>query len=372
MATGRLRNDVPSIMRLLQLKAENFRLFHRLSLQASSRLNLFLGPNAAGKTSLLEAIYTLARAKSFRGNAAAELAGSEHRQWVLFGRTETTTEQLGHQLGVRWRDGETEVRIDSQPGTSLDLLNALIVQVLEPGMHRMLQDGPTYRRSFIDWGVFHVEPSFFSMWRRYRRALRQRNQALRQNRPDREVAIWEPELAETGEALDALRLNHLQQIAPSVSRRLERLLDEGEWRFELQPGWQRGTPLIEVLARSRATDRRLGTTQSGPHRAELRIRAGEHGIKHRISRGQQKLLISAMVLAQSDEVARVCGRHPILLVDDFGAELADHYQKALLQELLSYPGQTFVTAFERGGALSQLDDAAMFHVERGTVRPANP
>jgi DNA replication and repair protein RecF len=353
-------------MRLVQLRAENFRLFRELSLQPRRRLSFVFGPNAAGKTSLLEAVYTLARGKSFRGNAQADLAGSAGRRWLVTGRVAADPAAAPQRIGVQWCDGETEARVDGRTATGFDLLQSMLVQILEPGMHRMLQDGPTYRRSFLDWGVFHVEPSFLPTWRRYRRALRQRNQLLRTGGSDRELAVWEPELADSGRVLTALRCAHLASVAPAVAQRLERLLDEGHWQFELQPGWARGQDLAEALARSRAGDRRLGTTLAGPHRAELRIRAGEHAIKHRISRGQQKLLIAAMLLAQSEAVALAGGRYPILLIDDFSAELAERYQRALLQELLTYRGQVIATAFERGALLTDID-ASMFHVERGIL-----
>lgn len=355
-------------MRLLHLQAENFRLFRQLSLQPKRRLSFVFGANAAGKTSLLEAVYALARGKSFRGNAQADLAGASGRHWRVVGRIAPGDDLPAHRLGVQWQDGVTQLRVDGREATSLDLLGSLVVQILEPGMHRMLQDGPTYRRSFLDWGVFHVEPSFLPTWRRYRRALRQRNQVLRQGGSDRELAAWEPELAETGSLLTSQRQQHLSTIGPPAARRLERLLEEGSWQFDLQPGWPRAQTLEEALARGRGTDRRLGSTQNGPHRAEVRIRAGEHAIKHRISRGQQKLLIAAMLLAQSEAVAAAGARPPILLVDDFGAELAEHYQTALLAELQNYPGQVIATAFERTGVLARVDDLSMFHVERGVLR----
>lgn len=355
-------------MRLLQLRAENFRPFRELSLVPRHRLSFVFGPNAAGKTSLLEAIYTLARGKSFRGHAQSDLAGRQGRHWLLSGRVVAEPNAALRRIGVQWRDGTTLARIDGREANGLDLLDAMPVQILEPGTHRILQDGPSYRRSFLDWGVFHVEPSFLPTWRRYRRALRQRNQALRSGGRERELAVWEPELTEAGGVLTALRQQHLAQIAPAVTQRLERLLDEGHWHFELQTGWPRDQSLAEALARGRTGDRRLGMTQAGPHRAELRIRAGDHAIKHRISRGQQKLLIAALLLAQSEAVAASTGRHPILLIDDFGAELAERYQAALLQELLGYGGQVIATAFEPSPPLRGIE-ASMFHVERGVLVP---
>ncbi len=355
-------------MRLNQLRAENFRLFRELSLQPHRRLNFVLGANAAGKTSLLEAIYVLGRGRSFRGSAAAELAGAAGAQWLLFGRVQAEDSALARSLGVRWSDSQTEVRVDGQSDSSVGLLRAFPVQVLEPGMHRLLQEGPSYRRSFVDWGVFHVEPSYLGLWRRYRRALQQRGQLLRQNASDRELAAWEPELAEAGEAVAAMRARHLEALRAPAITLIDALLAEGSWNLELQPGWPRGIALAEALARQRSADRRAGLTQSGPHRAELRIRAGERAVKHQISRGQQKLLIAALLLAQCHEIGAVGGQHPVLLVDDFAAELAEPFQAALLGALQRYPGQVFLTAFERSGVLAQPHDASMFHVERGVVR----
>ena len=351
-------------MRIVQLNAENFRLFERLSLQISGRLNLFVGENAAGKTTLLEMIYCLNRGRSFRGSSASELVGPHGRQWTLFSRLQQ--ESFSHTQGLRWTSEGSECRIDGSGASTIEMLRLCPVQILEPGMHRMLLEGPTYRRSFIDWGVFHVEHSFMDVWRRYRRAQRQRNHLLRLQRPEREIAVWEPELADAGEAVHRHRLAHLAAIAPSAASRIDELLGEGTWAFDLQPGWPQQQSLREALAQHRQRDMQAMTTGVGPHRAELRIRAGDRAIRNRISRGQQKLLIASLLLAQCEEIRRRTGVAPILLVDDVSAELAVQYQRVLLAELQSYAGQVFLTAFERAGPLADLD-LAVFHVEHGTV-----
>ena len=263
-----------------------------------------------------------------------------------------------------------EIHVNGETANTLDLVRALPIQILEPGMHKVLQDGPTYRRGFLDWGVFHVEQSFVPVWRRYRRALKQRNQLLRSGGADRELSVWEPELAESGTQLDAFRQRHLESILPAVRLRTAALLqEEGVWTFELHRGWAAEESLAEVLSRHRDRDRRMGMTVDGPHRAELRIRAGDHSARNRISRGQQKLLIAALLLAQCEHVHQATGVPPILLVDDFGAELADHYQQSLYAQLTAYPGQTFVTGFEPNPRIPGMGQSAMFHVERGEIRP---
>lgn len=358
-------------MNLVQLRASNFRLLDDLSLPLHGRLNVFFGVNAAGKTTLLEAIYCLGRGKSFRTGAPSEIAGSAGTQWTVFAR-QAKAEVALTQLGIQWQPDGMEMRINAAPASTLDMLRSLPVQILEPGMHRVLQEGPTYRRSFLDWGVFHVEPRFMESWRRYRRALRQRNQSLRQGASDRDLAVWEPELAEMGELVTEYRRQHLARLAPVAQQLVQRLLDEGNWSFDLAPGWAAEEGLAAALARGRDRDRRLGLTNDGPHRAELRIRAGQRAAKGRISRGQQKLLIASLLLAQCREILEATGIAPILLIDDFPAELASEFQAELMKALLDYPGQLFITAFEPTAALGLDLEGSMFHVERGTVSSWRP
>lgn len=356
-------------MSLAHIRAENFRQFSSLSLRPHRRLNLILGANAAGKTSLLEVLYTLGRAKSFRGNSPAELAGAHAEHWWVSCKQETD-DQPAHTLGVKWVAGETQIRYDQAYAATADLVRVLPVQILEPGMHRLLQDGPSYRRSFLDWGVFHVEHSFHDTWRRYQRALRQRNQALRRRASAREVSVWDIELTTAGVELARLRREHLNQLEPGVGAMIKKLLSVQGWSLELQPGWHAGASLQERLSSQLDRDRRAGMTVEGPHRAELRIRLGDHPVKNRISRGQQKLLIAALLLAQCQLILTHTGKPPVLLVDDFPAELAEPFQVALLAALREYPGQVFISAFEQTGPLKRLQEAALFHVEQGRVTPA--
>lgn len=353
-------------MQLVELRADNFRRFAKLRIRIDSRISLFVGENAAGKTTLLEAVYLLSRGRSFRGQSPQELQGPAGDSWTVFGRTQHGA-QPPHAIGLQWRDRQLAARIDGKAGVAAELLQLTPVQILEPSQHRLIAEGPTYRRSFVDWGVFHVEHSFMPNWRRYRRALRQRNQALRSRASDAELAVWEPELAAAGDELQLLRQAHLDALKLRVAQRLERLLGPQAWAFDLQPGWTAGLSLAEALKQGRDRDRRMGTTVSGPHRAELRIRLDAHSARSRISRGQQKLLLAALLLSQCEEIESRSGVAPVLLVDDFSAELAAEFQERLLRELKQYQGQVLITSFEGGGTLAGLE---MFHVEHSGVRAA--
>ncbi|MGH8539278.1 MAG: DNA replication/repair protein RecF [Stenotrophobium sp.] len=353
---------------LALMRGENFRLFERLEFTPHPGFNLVTGENAAGKTSLLESIYCLGRAKSFRGSSLAELAGQGGRHWRVAGKLQKAAAPA-LSAAVRWDTQGTGIQLGGSSGIgTIELVRSIPMQVIEPAMHRLLQDGPGYRRSFLDWGVFHVEHQFFPIWRRHQRALRQRNRALKQKAAPREITVWNPELAEAAERLHALRAAHLLALKPQMDAYVSRLFDAEEWSAELHAGWPSEVSYAKILHAHLERDRRMGTTVEGAHRAELRVKLNHHQVKNRISRGQQKLLIAALVLAQSKLIHRQTGNAPILLVDDFAAELAGEYQKALLGMLREYPGQVFLSAFARDPVFDTIADFSMFHVEHGRVR----
>lgn len=355
-------------MYLAQLRAENFRALQPVSLHPHRRLNLMIGANAAGKTSLLEAIYCLGRAKSFRSTSPADMAGAGGRHWMVSGSF-VEDPAPAQAVRVAWDATGTHITLNHQTeAPTAELVRGFPVQVMEPGMHRLLQEGPGYRRSFLDWGVFHVEHQFLPAWRRFQRALKQRNHALRARATAREISTWNPELAEAAAQVHQQRSAHVEQLRTRLGAYIQRLLGIGEWELDLLAGWSAGSGYAEVLERELERDRALGATLEGPQRAELRIRLQQHKVKHRISRGQQKLLICALILAQT-ELIREHGRTPVLLLDDFGAEIAAPFQQSLFDELNNYPGQVFISAFGREDPLAQNRDAAMFHVEHGQITP---
>ncbi|MGH8507005.1 MAG: DNA replication/repair protein RecF [Stenotrophobium sp.] len=355
--------------RILQLKADNFRLYEQLELSPNQRYNLICGENAAGKTSLLELIYCLGRAKSFHGSNSSELAGVLGRYWRVSAKLSGSQLQPASRTTVTWAAQGTSIK--SQHGEevkAVELIRAHPVQVIDPGMHKLLQDGPSYRRNFLDWGVFHVEQQFLPVWRKHQRALKQRNRALRQNSSSREISAWDIELAESGEALQKLREQHLSALKPLIDRHLRAGLDAGDWSMELNPGWSSEHTYLQTLQKSLARDKRVGMTVEGAHRAELKIKLNQQAIKNHISRGQQKIMVAALVLSQSELIHQQTQNTPIVLVDDFTAELAPQYQKNFADMLKAYPGQVFITAFLPSAVLEDLPDLFMFHVEHGRVR----
>src|SRR5699024_4616011 len=213
--------------------------------------------------------------------------------------------------------------------------------------HRLLEQGPKYRRSFLDWGVFHVEQRFFLAWRQYRRALRQRNRALRADAPRQAIQAWEPELIRTTEIIDDARRHYVQRLVAMLPRSVLSLLGTDVPKISYYPGWRKGVSYADSLNSHLDGDRKLRYTQTGPHRADVRVSAAGVQARAHVSRGQQKLLVVAMLLAQARLMYEATGTAPILLIDDLMAELGRPYLATLLEAIQRLEVQCFMTTLDR-------------------------
>ncbi|MGQ0384662.1 MAG: DNA replication/repair protein RecF [Gammaproteobacteria bacterium] len=347
-------------------RAENFRCLAAVEFEPNPRANLFVGPNASGKTSLLEAVFFLGRGRSFRSRRRESLIRHGAREFLLSGRS--TAGPADVVLGVRAGREETEWRLGGSIAEgAAELAERFPVQVIDPEVHKLLEEGPGRRRRFLDWGVFHVEPSFLGTWRRYHQALRQRNAALKQERGDEDLAAWEQELATSGEELARLRDDYLGRLAGPLETIGPALLDR-PIALTHSAGWDRDQPLLATLRAGRDRDRRYRTTQSGPHRADVSIQVGGHIAKDHVSRGQQKLLAAALMLAQLDIQEQQRPGRSALLLDDPAAELDRENLARLMAIVRSLRVQLWVTSL-RADLSGLPENGAMFHVEQGAVHP---
>lgn len=350
---------------LHELRLDDFRCFASAALHPDPAANLIIGGNGSGKTSLLEAIYFLGRGSSFRASRTTPLVRYGAGSASVFGLADFAGSP--HRVGVQATGASVEIRIDGQPrGSRADLAEVLAVQLLDPMAHELIQGAPEGRRRFLDWGVFHVEHEFLPAWQRYRRALQQRNAALRGGQRAAALA-WDEQLVQSGEKVNEARQRFLAALEPLVQESAGRLMGH-RVSMEYWPGWARDGSFADSLARNLDSDLNLGVTGSGPHRADLRIAVDDRKARDSVSRGQEKLLVAALTVAQGKLVAAARGDRVILLVDEPAADLDRHHLEKLVSELEQCGAQLFITCLEQG-VLPLSAPVAMFHVKQGQVSP---
>jgi len=329
------------------------------------RLNLLVGANAAGKTSLLEAIHLLGTGKSFRTNRLEKVLQHGCDRLTVFGRhqSEAGEQTLGYQ-----RDGAShEIHINGVRTEKLAVLaQALPLQVISPDTHFSFLKHAKYRRASVDWGLFHVEQDFYEIWSHYQRLLKQRNAALKLG--DTNLAIWDEPLAASGEEIHYRRKRYLERLQASVDRLRENLLPGEEVRLRLRSGWRQGQPLAQVLAEDRTRDLEQGFTHSGAHRADLEWQLSGQDARQEASQGQWKLLTLVLRLAQLEDFVDQTKRDCILLLDDLPAELDPKRRERVMLLLASLPLQLFATTTELTHLVNEAwKDHVVFHVERGKI-----
>lgn len=357
-------------VQIRRLRLRDFRRFEEQELQPAPGFNLIVGDNGSGKSSLLEAMHLMAHGRSFRGRVRDGLIRQGETALEVYLEWQQTAAQ--HRAGLRHTGAKWEARLDgANVGHLGELCAALAVVSFEPGSHILIHGSSEARRRYLDWGLFHVEPDFLPQWRRYARALKQRNALLRSPRADTQLDAWEQELAQSGEQLSAYRDAYVSRLQPHLDRVVAALFPAaGSIVLDLQPGWKaQELALADALLLARERDQSHGHTTIGPHRADLRLRFDQLLGRECLSRGQAKLAALSLLIAQAAHLAEHDGAWPVLQLDDLASELDRHHQQRVLQYLHGCGAQVFVTGTEPPAGLADLGiEISMFHVEHGKLR----
>jgi DNA replication and repair protein RecF len=346
-----------------KLQIDNLRNLASVSLQPDKRLNLLYGDNGAGKSSVLEALVVLSRGRSYRTTQASELVGPEKSTFSVFAQVEHPS-GTDHRLGLERSGKHWRGRLDGVDLSQISQLTRVLPLVLmEPESYLLVSGSPEYRRKYIDWGMFHVEPRFLEVWRKFSRALKQRNVAIRTGQASVLDSLDEV-LAEAGTLLSAMRRAHVESISGHID---DLMLELGtpfpDIRIEYQPGW-RGESYLEALRLGREKDQERGTTLAGPHRAELALVQGRAAVRTIFSRGEQKLFAAALLMTQV-RVLSTTGNLPLVLLDDLASEFDPANCRAVMECAHSSGCQVWVTGTRR---LEHASGPKVFHVEQGRVQ----
>ncbi|QWT19534.1 DNA replication/repair protein RecF [Bacillus sp. NP157] len=350
------------------MRIAGLRCLEAVSLVPAPGINVFVGDNGAGKTSILEAAFLLSHGRSFRAGSRDVLLKRGSNSLSVFAEVNSGHDQT-RRLGLGREGSRWQARVDGDAVSLGALVQECAVVCFEPGSHDLIAGASEERRQFLDWGLFHVEHGFVNQWRRYQRALKQRNALLRGGPPLDPGLIepWESELASSGEALSAYRAGYLDRLVPHIQAFMANMLPElGTFALRYKPGWDESTDLATTLVERRGRDLGRGHTTAGPHRADFTIAFEQAPLREHLSRGQEKLCALACLLGQAALHAEIRGEWPVVCLDDLASELDRTHQEWVVAQLLGRDVQVLVTGTEVPQALSS-QPATVFHVEQGGV-----
>ncbi|MFW2373614.1 MAG: DNA replication/repair protein RecF [Gammaproteobacteria bacterium] len=354
-------------MGLISHDVFNFRNLHQAHIDPGAGLNLITGPNASGKTSLLESIFYLSYGRSFRNAQVRDLIEYQQDYFRLISKI-TADDRISH-LGIEKSPHQQKIKLNKEPVTRLTDLSLLLpVVAIHPDSHHLISAGPDNRRQYMDWGVFHVEHSFLHDWKTYKTALSQRNAALRTQQPDKLCQLWNPVLIESAEAINRARSHYLERLNHQINHFSSFLFPESTIDINYRKGWVQELDLAAILHDQLDRDKQKGFTQHGPHRADLKITVDGKSAQTSISRGQQKKLVALLKLSQMNLFLNDSDKTCVLLYDDLPAEL-DAANQTILMELLSAMNvQAFISAINISQlTLDSWSSVKMFHVEQGEI-----
>ncbi|CAM3052530.1 RecF recombinational DNA repair ATPase [Legionella steigerwaltii] len=352
-------------MILSELKIHHLRNLSSVQLSLSPRFNFIFGPNGSGKTSILEGLYLLSCGHSFRSREISPIISYDESSLVVFARA-----QQHETISIQKSDSEpTQIKLNNQfCSTTSQLAYALPCQVFYSDIFQIIDAGPSVRRSLLDWGLFHVKHNYLSIWKEYKRVLKQRNALLRQHAPYAHFIPWDKQLSQLANQLHLLREEYFarwEQAFIDVLNELSPL----DCKIIYSKGWDKkntGKELVHILEESFTSDSQKSYTQFGAHQADILIEVNQNKAKQVLSRGQQKIILFALRLAQGNLLQQDC----LYLIDDLPAELDEHHQTRLMSYLSKRAGQYVITSTAYPDVLLSTissEEHLIFQMDDGTL-----
>ncbi len=352
-------------MAISQLSLTDFRNLRSTTLDFHPDINLLNGNNGSGKTSLLEAIFVLCQAQSFRTHQLKQCVNHDKTGFLLFGRFE------GFKAGLSKNQDKLEIRVDGEVvKRRSDLVFRAPINVINAKSFELIEGSPQTRRQFIDWCLFHVEPEYVRNWREFQHALKQRNRLLKTGRDLELLEYWNQYLIRPSERLSQMRQYYVLALKNIICNELSSMVDGIQFGIEYQRGWPLVLSLQEALTRNRDRDIRSGFTNYGVHRDDIKLTVKNKPVAEVLSRGQSKRLSAAMLLGLLKLVNRDTQKRVTLLVDDLNSELDMASQRQLYQHFSGINLQLFISNIDNSATnIIMGKEVKMFHVEHGIIKP---
>jgi DNA replication and repair protein RecF len=354
-------------MRLDSLTIRQVRNLSEVNINPNPEINIIYGENASGKTAILESIYLLSKARSFRTAHIKEVIQHKQEDLTVSGLIHTQNNKIVS-TGLRKSSKETEIRYNGERVKAVsEQAKNVVVQTANPDNTKLLTGTPKDRRKWIDWALFHVEHDYLEIWHSYHRALRNRNALLRRAAKEEEYYVWENIMANTAKDLKGRWQNYLDCLQQYYQETADQHACVGV-TFAARKDKYKTEGFLEHLQSTRSSDIKAGFTQQGPHKADLEFKIEGKHINTVFSRGQIKLFVVLLSIAQAKLLKNERQTTPIFLVDDLTAELDKKTVDLLLELLYKEKMQLFITSTDPDKIIKKNQETTLFHVEQGRVK----
>ncbi len=339
---------------IYDLRLQHFRSYDDASFEFNPAVTIIVGPNASGKTNLLEAILVVARGGSYRVKDA-DLVQFD-APWA---RLDAHTEHGDRIIKLTPAAAVKKVYdINGQPLRRLSQQRTLPVVLFEPNHLRLLSGGPERRRNYLDELLSQTKPTYAGTLRKYKQALLQRNALLKQPRLNTDHLFpWNIRLSQLAGEIVAARSELVTLLDDSIGE-LYQILSQS--KIDLQVAYEAGgsaqayeSQLLHRLESQLDLDRQRGFTASGPHREDISVLLDGRPVALMASRGETRTAVLAMKILELQVLEQVREQKPILLLDDVFSELDGARRHALTSYLSAY--QTFITTTDADIALQSFN-----------------
>lgn len=351
-------------MQLEKLIINDVRNLTDIRLDCNRNVNIIIGRNAAGKTAILESIYLLSRATSFRTPKLKDIIQHGKQGFSIAAKLQINNKE--YLAGIEKNNDGTQIKFNgTKVNKRSEQAQNIPVITYTAETNKLLYDMPKERRHWLDWCMFHVEPDYMDIWRTYHHALRQRNALLRADiRNDDQYQPWEQVMARTAHWLTETRNKYLIRINTDIAVRVKKILGECTVELSEKPGDSEAIRLL--LERHRERDRKTGHTQDGPHRHDVWFRLNGYPAGKTLSRGEGKQFLLFLIIAQAREFFQNRKYYPVVLIDDLTAELDRKVCANVFNLLARETGQLFITTTDNEIPLKN-GCFKRFHVEHGKL-----
>lgn len=319
-------------MIIKNIKISDFRNIENIEFFPDAKMNVICGENAQGKTNIIEALWSLTGAKSFRG--------AKESEYISFGKEKAKieadfiSEGIDKNIKIVFSE-KKEIFLNTKKIKNFSLVGNLNAIVFSPTDLRLLTDGPSIRRKFLDLCIGQLYPSYIEILKNYMRAVTQRNSIIKDLKYDSTVSImldiFEEEISANGKKIIEMRKRYIEKLNPFLEK-IYKGISQGKEILETEYICEK-VNLKELLKQKREEDMYLGVTSIGPHRDDLIFKINSINARNFASQGQKRSIALSLKLAEAEVIKQNVGECPICFMDDVMSELDPERQNFILNHI---------------------------------------